>query len=63
MLYLEDNVSVTPHEEHRNAKSDRKMSKRKPSDLITEEFSHVVLVSLNSKNLVADVDEENKDGQ
>ena len=38
----------------------RKRSKRKPSDLTTEEVSNVVSLL---KNLVADLDEEDEDGQ
>jgi len=38
----------------------KKRSKRKPSDLTTEEVSNVVSLL---KNLVADLDEEDEDGQ
>ena len=38
----------------------KKRSKRKPSDLTTEEVSNVVSLL---KNLVADLDEEDADGQ
>ena len=38
----------------------RKRSKRKPSDLTTEEVSNVVSLL---KNLAADLDEEDEDGQ